>query len=465
MQRDMLFWIWLSEVLGPASRDFRPLISLYENPYDVFHAEEGELDRLTELSDRTRKRLLERSLEKATEILATCERMGIGILSYSDPLYPNTLKQIERPPVLLYYRGRLPAFDEHLCIGVVGTRRMSAYGLRSAYKFSYELALAGALVVSGMAAGIDGVSAAAALAAGGGTVAILGCGVDVVYPRHHQSLMQEIERKGVILSEYPPGTRPNSYHFPTRNRLISGLSHGTLVIEAGIGSGSLITAKEAIVQGREVFAVPANVGSEGAEGTNGLLRDGATLALRTKDVIDPFEYVFSKSLNTAKILAVGDRSQPDPAYLDRLGVIRYRPRATEATQNAEQGNAKPDGINARQTSDPPTSAKKTKAAKRKAPAEKTEMPSAPTERRTATADSPAQAPSAQEKRNATPDQTLSSLSEVQRAVLEAMPDDRATTADALAKLDYSYGEIIAALTMLEILGLIEKLPGALYIKT
>lgn len=468
MQRDMLFWIWLSEVLGQASREFRPLISLYENPYDIFHAEEGELDRLTSLSERTRKRLSEHDLERATEILSACERLGIGILAYSDPRYPNTLRQIDRPPILLYYRGKLPEFDKQLGIGVVGTRKISAYGLRSAYRFSYELAIANVLVVSGMATGVDGVSAAAALAAGGSTVAILGCGVDVVYPKHHQNLMNAIAQNGVILSEYPPGTRPSSYHFPTRNRLISGISHGTLVVEAGIGSGSLITAKEAILQGREVFAVPANVGSEGAEGTNGLLRDGATLVLHTKDVIAPFEYVFSKSLNTAKILAVGNRSQPDLEYLDRLGVIQYTPKRAQSseapsTREEESKTTEPrEGIPKQKTK-----AARQKPAARKAspPAEVFAPSSAEVEPPRSTA-TDAVADRAQEKKKSpTPDQTLASLSEVQRAVLEAMPDDRATTADALAKLDFSYGEIIAALTMLEILGLIEKLPGALYIKT
>ncbi len=458
MQRDMLFWIWLSEALGAASRDFRTLISLYENPYDIFHAEEGELERIGALSDRTRKRLSEKSLERATEILRVCERLGIGILAYSDPRYPNTLKQIERPPVLLYYRGTLPELDRRLCIGVVGTRKMSAYGLRSAYKLSYELAVTNAIVVSGMAAGIDGVSAAAALRAGGTTVAVLGCGVDVVYPRHHRGLMDEIAAHGLLLSEYPPGTRPNSYHFPTRNRIISGMTHGTLVVEAGIGSGSLITAKEAILQGREVFTVPANVGSEGAEGTNGLLRDGATLVLRTKDILEPFEYVFSGNLNTAKLFAVGDRSQPDPEYLDRVGVIRYHAKAAAPSPQVEQAAAAVTATRADISSEPLE--KKKRSDRRKTASAKSNAESLARSKSV-----PSSTEQARLTEHRTPDETLSSLSEVQRAVLEAIPDDRAITADELVKLDHSYGDIIAALTMLEILGLIQKLPGALYIKT
>ena len=449
MQKGMLFWIWLAEALGPANRDFRALISIYENPYDIFHAEEEELERLS-LSDRTRKKLADKNLSHATDILDVCERSGIGILAYSDGEYPNTLRQIDSPPVLLYYSGTLPDFNTRLCVGMVGTRRMSAYGLRSAYKLAYELASTKAMVISGMAAGIDGVSAAAAIAAKGTTVAILGCGVDVVYPRHHQRLRDEIRRTGVILSEYPPGTRPNSYHFPIRNRLISGLSHGTVVVEAGIGSGSLITAKDAIVQGRDVFAIPANVGSVGAEGTNGLLRDGANLVTQAKDILDRYAYVFSETLDTARLLKIGDRSEADLAFLEQMGVITLhkgptpqspRLQATapieEAAPKPKKRAAKPSG-NRKGRTDEAVSAHLTESRQARE----------------------AEAPTARQ----TPDEVLTSLNEVQRAVLEAIPDDRAIHADALCGLDFSYGDIVAALTMLEILGLIQKLPGALYTK-
>ncbi len=451
MQKGMLFWIWLAEALGPANRDFRALISIYENPYDIFHAEDEELERLS-LSDRTRKKLADKNLSHATDILNACERSGIGILSYADESYPNTLRQIDRPPVLLYYSGSLPDFNTRLCVGMVGTRRMSAYGLRSAYKLAYELAAAKTVVISGMAAGIDGVCAAAAIAANGTTVAILGCGVDVVYPHHHQRLRDEIRRTGVILSEYPPATRPNSYHFPIRNRLISGLSHGTVVVEAGIGSGSLITAKDAIVQGRDVFAIPANVGSVGAEGTNGLLRDGANLVTRSRDILEHYEYLFSETLDTARLLNVGNRSEADLAYLEQMGVITLNHTKSE-----------PQAVRLQATAPPPEdSTPKPKRRMGKSTREKKD-----TEREAAVVSKPVSRqenvtePASDRK---TPDAVLTSLNDVQRAVLEAIPDDRAIHADALSGLDFSYGDIVAALTMLEILGLIEKLPGALYTK-
>ena len=181
MEQDRnLFWIWLAEALGAGSRVFRRLIELYDSPYELFHADETEMERIPELSARAQKALSDKNLQRAAEIMEVCERNGIGILTWDDDSYPRLLREINSPPCVLYYVGELPDWNRLLCVGMVGTRRMSAYGLRTAYKISYELAAAGAVVVSGMAAGIDGVCAAAAMAAKGKTVAILGCGVDVV---------------------------------------------------------------------------------------------------------------------------------------------------------------------------------------------------------------------------------------------------------------------------------------------
>lgn len=448
-QRDKLFWIWLAEALGAGSRVFRSLIDLYDSPYELFLLEESEIERIPSLTDRAARALSEKSLDRATKIMETCERSGIGIVTYGDENYPKVLRDIQSPPCVLYYRGTLPDWNSRLCIGMVGTRRMSAYGLRVAYKISYELAYAGAIVVSGMAAGIDGVCAAAAMAAGGTTVAILGCGVDVVYPKHHRPLWNSIAEQGVVLSEYPPATRPATYHFPQRNRLISGLAQGTVVIEAGIGSGSLITAKDAILQGRNVFALPANVGSRGAEGTNGLIRDGATPVLSSEDILTPYRYLFSQMLFPERITELGDRSRADLSYLERMGVVELtRPQETQAPTQTLAATPKARDENA-----------PTKAVSRK---RKTTATKAVAEEKTGLDGKPAET-AAKDQR--TPDEVLASLTPVQRAVLEAIPDDRAVTADALCGLGYPYGDVIAALTMLEIPGLIQKLPGALYTKS
>ena len=446
--KDILYWIWLSAALGAGSSAFRRLISLYDTPFDIFRAEEAELEQIPDLTERVKRALCDKSLERATEILDQCEKEGIGVLCYDEDAYPRALREIQKPPMLLYYRGTLPDFNRNLCVGIVGTRSMSAYGLRQAYKMSYELASAGAFVVSGMAKGIDGVAAAAALKAGGTTVAVLGCGVDVAYPTHHRNLSMEIARTGVILSEYAPGTRPNSYHFPMRNRIISGLSQATVVVEAGIGSGSLITAKEAILQGRDVFAIPANVGSKGADGTNGLLRDGARMALATEDVLAPYQYTYAETLTLEKYEASKALENIDLSHLASLGVI-------ELSRDAS-GEAKMS-----LTPTAPAAGEK-KPSKPRAASPKKEKTATPKREQKTEREEPAFA--APTKSAPIPEATLATLTPAQKAILEAIPDDGTLSADAIYALEVERADLMAALTMLEIMGLVQKLPGSLYKK-
>ena len=443
--KDTLYWIWLSDALGAGSSAFRRLISLFDTPFDIFRAEETEIEQVSGLTERAKRALCDKSLEHATEILDQCQREGIGVLTYDEEAYPRALREIQKPPMLLYYRGNLPDFNRNLCVGIVGTRSMSAYGMRQAYKMSYELASAGALVVSGMAKGIDGVAAAAALKSGGTTVAVLGCGVDVVYPTHHRGLSQEIAKNGVILSEYAPGTRPNSYHFPMRNRIISGLSQATVVVEAGIGSGSLITAKEAILQGRDVFALPANVGSKGADGTNGLLRDGAKMALSTEDILEPYQYTYAESLNLEAFKASKSLTDIDLTHLSSLGVIDL--------------STDPSGEKKMSLSPLAPEQKEKKAAKPRATSAKREKRVEPQKDREEQKPIPQVA-----VRTPIPEATLATLTPAQKTILEAIPDDGTLSADAIYALELPRADLMAALTMLEIMGLVQKLPGSLYKK-
>ncbi len=429
-RRDALFWIWLSDALGAENRDFRSLITVFDSAYDLFHADEEEIEHIAGLSERTKQKLCSKDLSRASEILSACEKLGIMILSYDMEAYPKSLREIKTPPVLLYVKGNLPNLNDHLSIAMVGTRRMSAYGLQNAYRLSYELASCGVTVISGMAAGIDGVSAAGALAAGGPTVAVLGAGVDVVYPKHHKALAEKIVENGALISEYPPGTRPDFYRFPARNRIISGLSAGTLVVEAGIGSGSLITAKNAILQGRDVFALPANVGACGAEGTNGLLRDGARLVLESADILELYRYSYAETLLSEKLPSAKAHSQPDMQYLSRLGVIELEQRKEVSAPSAPQ-------------------AEKPKRRKAEMLKMKEEAPAAS---------------ALPEEHVMRPARDTSMLSPIQREILDAMPEDRAIAPDVLSVLNHPVGDIIAALTMLEILELVQKLPGGLYTK-
>ena len=240
-----LYWIWLSEALGPASDCFLDLLQQFKTAEGIYRAERDELEDITKLRPSVITSLLDKNLAQAQRILDRCESRGIGILPFSDALFPDRLRRIHRPPVLLYYRGFLPDFPNRLAIAVVGTRGMTEEGRKNGYRIAYELAIAGAVVVSGMAIGIDGIAHVGALDAGGTTVAVLGSAIDYPYPLEHRPIYEKLIRQGGVISEYPPGMRTQRWHFPQRNRIIAGLCQGTLIVEAGENSGALITAKDA----------------------------------------------------------------------------------------------------------------------------------------------------------------------------------------------------------------------------
>ena len=230
-------------------------------------------------------RLENRDLTGADRILAECQRLDLRILTLNDAEYPDRLRNIYDPPLLLYCRGRLPAVDEEVAVAVVGTRTATPYGIREAERISYELVSGGAIVVTGLARGIDSAAARGALRAGGQDVGILGNGVDVIYPRENRSLYEDVAAVGTLISEYPPGTAPSSSHFPVRNRIISGLSLAVLVVEAPERSGALITAATALEQSRDVYAIPGPVDAAMSRGCNRLIREGAGLTTCGWDIL------------------------------------------------------------------------------------------------------------------------------------------------------------------------------------
>ena len=217
----------------------------------------------------------------------TLIRQKISVVLLGEPEYPELLSHIYDPPPLLFVKGELPSKDI-LNIAVVGSRNPTPYGVKMAEQLGYDLALAGVTVVSGMARGIDSAAHRGALKAGGKTIAVLGTGIDIVYPKENLRLAGEIEQNGVLVSEFPLGTKPLKGNFPRRNRVISGMSHGVVVVEARKKSGALITADFALEQGREVFAVPGRADLSASFGTHKLLRDGAKLVERAEDIIEEF---------------------------------------------------------------------------------------------------------------------------------------------------------------------------------
>ena len=294
---DSLYWIWLADKCGPASKSFARIADRFGSPFEVYRLEPEEIDALDFISERLKSALSQKSLERSYSILKYCKQNKIEIISYGSRKYPSSLKTLEDPPAVLYCAGRLPDFDKRLCIGVVGTRKISAYGMQTSYKISYEMAAANICVISGMALGVDAVSACAAIEAGGCTVAVLGCGIDIVYPKAHAKLKNSICRNGAVITEFPPSEPPNARNFPKRNRIISGLSQGVLIVEGNAASGAMITAERAISQGREVFALPGKINESNSEGPNALIRKGANVALGSEDIILHYDFLYHDAID------------------------------------------------------------------------------------------------------------------------------------------------------------------------
>ena len=280
-----LSWIGLSSIAGVGRATFRRLIRSFGSADRVLRAPPDEL--------RSRSGLSEKIIgemgsfpwrERAEEELAKADRAGVSILTSDDPAYPGPLRDMPDAPLFLYIRGSLPPNDGS-AVALVGTRTPTHYGLTVTHRMAYELASQGITVISGMARGIDTQAHKGALAARGRTIAVLACGIDVAYPPENRGLMEEIARSGAVVTENPFGTKPESGYFPARNRIISGLSAGTVIIEAAEDSGSLITADYTEKQGRKLFAVPGNIGSPTSRGTNSLIKRGALLVETAGDVL------------------------------------------------------------------------------------------------------------------------------------------------------------------------------------
>jgi len=325
---ELRLWIALRLAPGIGTVVCKNLLETFGSPERILAAPQAELAAVAGMSPRLADALksslanpeIDRELEKLS---------GTDIYSctYTAPEYPQALKNIYDPPPYLYVRGRLQPADCN-AVAVVGSRNASDYGQRVAADISRELARAGLTIVSGMAAGIDSAAHRGALEAGGRTIAVLGCGVDVCYPAENRRLYDAIAHRGAIVSEYAPGTGPDTYHFPARNRIISGMARAILVVEASPKSGSLITARLALEQGRDVFAVPGSIYAFKARGAHQLIRSGAGLVESGQDIIEALGMAHAARAEQPESPApetlapdarrVWDLLETGPAHIDRL---------------------------------------------------------------------------------------------------------------------------------------------------
>lgn len=290
------YWIWLALLEGISHRQKLLLLERFSSPEDIYHAARQELERLPDITAEAVTALENKDLTAARQVLSRCERKDLGIVTFGENGYPARLRNIPDPPLVLYIRGRLPDMDDVPVIGVVGTRKASAYGMDTARRMGAQIAQCGGLVVSGGAWGIDSAAMEGALEASSSVVGVLGCGADVVYPRNNGRLFARVTQAGCLISEYPPGTEPKPWHFPARNRIISGLSNGVLVVEAPEKSGALITARQALEQGRDVFVVPGNVDVASCVGSNALLREGGIAVSCGWDILMEYEALYPETV-------------------------------------------------------------------------------------------------------------------------------------------------------------------------
>lgn len=297
MNNQTIFWVWLQQSLGYASLYLPQIVSKYSFAEDYYMASKNARISVADFSPAVKKHLCDISLDKANAIIKRCEECNIQIVSYADEAYPSQLKNIVNPPAVLYVKGQKSVLTETFCIGIVGMRKAGTEGKTMAFKLARDLAKAGVCVVSGGAAGIDINSHRGALDAKGKTICVLGCGHEASYLRAFAPVKQLIEQDGAVISEYPPDSMPTKYTFPMRNRIISGLSRGIVVVEAGERSGSLITVDYAAKQGKDVFAVPGAANNSNSAGTNKLIKDGAIVVTDASDILKEYKNNIENSLS------------------------------------------------------------------------------------------------------------------------------------------------------------------------
>lgn len=283
------YWVWLS-LLSKLNKNIkRNLLLKYKEPKNIYKLEKKELIENNKIGEKTAEIILDENIRlKLDRYLKEMEKNKIDIITIKDKEYPNILKEIEDFPLMLYIKGNKNILNNKN-IAIIGCRECTEYGRKAAVYFSYNLAKENITIVSGLAKGIDTYSHIGALKAGGKTIAVLGNGLNIIYPKQNEKIYEKIVKfGGAIITEYPLGTKPEKNNFPERNRIISGMSKGVLIIEAKEKSGTIITADFALDQGRDVFAVPGNINSVNSVGTNKLIKEGATPVTNFRDVLENF---------------------------------------------------------------------------------------------------------------------------------------------------------------------------------
>jgi DNA processing protein len=411
----LIHWIWLATRPGMQDHQKLAVLETFGSPEDAYFGDTSAYASIEGITEKGIQALTDKDLSEAQRILDQCIQKDIRICTYHDGIYPFRLKNISDPPLVLYYRGQLTALEACPVIGVVGTRKCSVYGITAARRMGYQIVRCGGMVVSGLAAGIDSAAMQGALTAGGNVIGVLGCGIDVVYPAKNKSLYLDTERNGCLISEFPPETPPLGWNFPRRNRIISGLCNGVLVVEAPEGSGSLITAHRALEQGRDVFVVPGNIDVPTFRGSNSLLREGAIAVSSGWDVVSEYEALYPGRVR---------RSEENP----------LRPEENDSSILAAE----------------PEKSMPRVAQKREIPREK---PKSDRKKLKKPIDNGEKQPYSDHC------DIWEKLSDAERRLLEPLRTGEKLVDELIAESGLSAGKVLSMLTMLQIRGVVKPLPG------
>lgn len=396
----LLYWIWFAELKNISLLQKHRLLEQAGDPETLYHSPADRWD----IPQKVKTALQDKNLTYAQKLLADCKSKGIGILPVSDIAYPCRLRNTQDAPLVLYYKGVLPDWDSVPFIGVVGTRKASVYGMQVARRLASQITRSGGRIISGGAAGADTAAMLGGLEAGGSVVGVLGCGVDVVYPSSNKKLFAAVAENGCLLSEYPPGTAPLSWNFPARNRIISGISSGVLVVEAPDRSGALITARYAMEQGRDVYVVPGNIDNASCAGSNQLLQEGAAPVFSGWNVLENYEFLYPGKLKKHKVEPFYVNQEPEARVAETVCAPTQKTDKTETTRKNSIDNG-------------PVSAYSVLNAERIA------------------------------------------LSGDEQAVMALLTDVPQEPADLMAKLTMPSGKVLSVLTLLAVKGLVQKHPG------
>ncbi|MDE5605300.1 MAG: DNA-processing protein DprA [Eubacterium sp.] len=299
MSENAIYWLWLQRALGEGAR-FKEILEDFKGIKEFYNANILEWRMSPALVPKQINKLEEISLNDVEHIIYTCEQNGWQIIDYDDKNYPERLREIPNPPAVLFVEGDFAEIDDSVVIGVVGTRRASEYAVQVTELLCRGISESGAVVVSGGALGVDSAAHRGAILCGGKTIAVLGCGFGTSYLMGNKNLRDSIKQNGALITEFPPFTGATKYTFPLRNRIISGLSLGVLVVEASVKSGSLITARCAAEQNRDIYAVPCSILSPEFAGTNKLIEDGAMVVTKPADLLSPYAERFHIDLSKVK---------------------------------------------------------------------------------------------------------------------------------------------------------------------